>query len=302
MIEATTVCFNHSVSALGEGEWAAAYKSFREIERPLCEAEQLSRRGDASLATHLKLSELRDAVLQHTCIAESRQAITCGDRLVSRSLAHSEALDVEGLWTALDKYQEAGLLTRARDVETEAIALARRGRVFAKVLRNESLARPLLKKATELAASLAPRCFHGVGWYDECVRQLQKYQQAAAEADERSSERQRQEQLRSEAPAREKLKSELDGIERRAQAGTVYAFLEYIYEEYPPKAEAFVKDAAGIKKRVKEANADTINKRLREALLHYHTDKNGGFGVEWKIRCDEISKQLNLKYDRLKGS
>lgn len=104
-------------------------------------------------------------------IAESRRAIEQGDRIINLALH-----EIEGVWTGLDKYQEAGVLTRTRrDVETEAIALARRGRVYAKVLRNESLARPLLKAATELAASLAPRSFHGVPWYEECTKALREY-------------------------------------------------------------------------------------------------------------------------------
>merc|ERR1719450_1958952 len=113
---------------------------------------------------------------------------------------------MEGVWSGLDKYSEAGLLGRGRDIETEAIAVARRGRLYARVLRNEALARPLLLHATELAMSLAPRTFHGVQWYDECTRQLQAYQQTNFEADERAAERQRQAKLKSQEPVRRKMK------------------------------------------------------------------------------------------------
>merc|ERR1719197_1488423 len=115
--------------------------------------------------------ELRESVLQHSYLAQARRAIQLGDA----------------------RFQDACVLARghACDIETEAIGMARRGRVYAKVLRNESLARPLLKEAVTLVASLAPRSFHGVKWYDDCIRQLQSCQEATAQADERMENRRR---------------------------------------------------------------------------------------------------------------
>lgn len=55
-----------------------------------------------------------------------------------------------------------------------------------------------------------------------------------------------------------------------------------------------------MKKRVADANADTLKRVLRDALVHYHPDKNGEHGPEWSVRCEEVFKHLNGKYDRVK--
>ena len=63
----------------------------------------------------------------------------------------------------------------------------------------------------------------------------------------------------------------------------------------------YCKNKAAVQKRVADANADSIKKVLRDALVHYHPDKNDDHGMEWKVRCEEIFKHLNDKYDRLKA-
>jgi len=40
---------------------------------------------------------------------------------------------------------------------------------------------------------------------------------------------------------------------------------------------------------------------MRDALVHYHPDKNDEHGMEWKVRCEEIFKHLNSKYDAVKA-
>ena len=299
MLEVVDAIYHRGISLLDAGTLSEAHKAFREVERPLAEADVLCRRSGVR-SDYARLNELRDSVVMHTQIAESRLAINIGDGIVNRALSHSEALDMEALWMGIDKYQEAQVLTRGCDIETEAIALAKRGRVYAKVLRNENLARPLLVQATTLAASLAPRSFYGVAWYDECVRQLKVYQDATADADARAEARRRQAELRQQEPIRRKLKAELAALEKYALDNNAYQLLKHVYDKYEPRLALYENNAAAVKKRVADANADTLKRVLRDALVHYHPDKNGEHGPEWSVRCEEVFKHLNGKYDRVK--
>lgn len=252
------------------------------------------------------VGELCNANTLHRLIAEGRQAIKVGDQLANSAMMHTDEAELmmEDIWTALDKYSEAGMLGRGRDIETEAIATARRGKIYARVLRNEALARPLLHHAMELAASLAPRSFHGVAWYEECKHQRQQYQESTFQSESRKAERERQEKLRSQEPVRQKMKAELDALDKYASSHNVYKLLEHIYSKYPPRADSFLRNKEKVLKEVKDANADTIKKVLiKSSQLHYHPDKNIEriFGVEWHVLCMEISKHLNGKYNDIKS-
>lgn len=301
MIEVIDVLYAHGVTALDRGEWPEALKAFREVQRPIEEAQLMLRRASGCCRgrTHAELMERRELVLTHMYIAESRLAIDHGDALVNAALRDSEALDIEKIWTAVDKYQEAGVLTRGKDIETEAVALARRGRVYARVLRNETLARPLLYQATTLAASLAPRAFHGIPWYDECIRQLQAYRDRAAAAE--AANRQREAELKKQESTRRALKSELEALESFARANNAYKLLEHVYAKYEPRIDMYTRQAEAIQRRVKDADAKTLKRALRDALIHYHPDKNADFGDEWKVLCEEVFKYLNDKYDTVKS-
>jgi hypothetical protein len=317
----------HGVKMLSLDEWKDALLAFHEAERPLTRTSELVVGRDVQLEH--ELAELRESNTLHILIAEGRRAIANGDEQSNHAMMYNDSDQMmEGIWHALDKYSEAGLLGRGRDIETEAIAVARRGKIYARVLRNEALARPLLMHATELATSLAPRSFHGVAWYEDCTRQLQTYRDATFAADSRAAERKRQEELKSQEPTRKKMKTELDALDAFANASNVYKLLEHIYAKYPPKVDAvsslaacsrltdvsdrllclrvciqFLRDRVKVLKEITDANADTVKKVLvKSAQLHYHPDKNPErlFGLEWHVLCLEISKHLNGKYNMLK--
>ena len=191
MIEVVSSIYHHGLRALDADELLEASKAFAEIERPLTEAEQLSRRAGCTLATLARFDELRSSVAQHAYLAQARLAIRKGDGFIQRAL-DSEELDMELVWSGLDAYQDACVLARghAVDIETEAIGVARRGRIYAKVLRRRaSLAPP---RSSEHAggvavAALVPR--------RQLVRRVpaaaSRYQNASAEADARADERRR---------------------------------------------------------------------------------------------------------------
>lgn len=301
LTELVGLVHSHAIISLGADDFKECYRALRECSRPIDEAESALRSCSSPLVAHLKLQEMAESVYHHTCIAESRMAIAMGDEMVNRALRDSEDLDMDLVWTSIDKFREAELLTRGRDMETEAICIARRAEVWAKVMRNETIARPLLTRAMQLAESLYPRSFHGVVWYERAKQTLQRYQDMSAAADAAAEERQAERDRANKQPILDKLKPQLTLIRKSAEAPGAYKLLTYIYEKHPPRMSAY-KPAVDLKK-VKEANADTIKKVLLTAQLHYHTDKNTAaiFGQEWSVLCEEISKLINLKYEVLKA-
>lgn len=75
-------------------------------------------------------------------------------------------------WEILDWYKKAVLLTRELEVEMEAIALSRIGRVYDKVLKMKSKAKENFKRSIELALTMLPRTFNNEG---ECYFLLDNF-------------------------------------------------------------------------------------------------------------------------------
>ena len=86
MIEVVSSIYYHGLRALDADQLLEASKAFAEIERPLTEAEQLSRRAGCTLATLVRFDELRSSVAQHAYLAQARLAIQKGDGFIQRAL------------------------------------------------------------------------------------------------------------------------------------------------------------------------------------------------------------------------
>ena len=70
---------------------------------------------------------------------------------------------IEVAWDILDWYKKAILLTHELEVEIEAIATSRVGRMYDKVFSIKYKARENFKRAIELALSMHPRSFDNQG-------------------------------------------------------------------------------------------------------------------------------------------
>ena len=309
MLESATLLHNHALKALSQkdADYKEAFRALSECHFPMMELRKLLRAHGMSTPTlEQGYAELEDSITQHKYIAESRMAIAAGDAIANFALKQADDNMMDGIWQGIDKFQEAEQLTRQldvalRDVETEAIAIARRAELYVKVIKNESTARPLLNQAIRLAESLWPRSFHGVDWYEKCKSMLEVYRQREAAVDAAAEERQKEADRKWKDPAKAKVKAELDAIEKEAKKPGAYALLNHVYTKHPPKSDAY--NAEKHLPKVTKANADTVKRVLLEAQRHYHTDKNrrATFGDEWFVLCEEISKLLNVKYQALKG-
>ena len=87
-----------------------------------------------------------------------------GDELFRKLLMDEENLNIDMIYEIIDWYKQAVLRTREMtEVEVEAIALSRIGKVYDKVLKLKYRAKPYLLRSMQLANSMHPRIFHGEG-------------------------------------------------------------------------------------------------------------------------------------------
>lgn len=75
-----------------------------------------------------------------------------------------ENLNIDMVYEVIDWHKQAVLRTREiTEVEVEAIALSRIGKVYDRVLKLKSKAKEYLMRSMQLANSMHPRTFHGEG-------------------------------------------------------------------------------------------------------------------------------------------
>ena len=83
--------------------------------------------------------------------------------MLERATRYYETVDINMVWEIIDWYKQAILLARELDMEQEAMAMQRIGRVYAKVLKFKPQAKEYYKRAIQLAGSMAPRIFTACG-------------------------------------------------------------------------------------------------------------------------------------------
>ena len=95
------------------------------------------------------------------------------------------------------------------------------------------------------------------------------------------------------------LKPKLDGLSRNMDI-SIQKMLVWLYTEHPPNhsAKKFNVDIELISK----ASGDSLKKLLTKAIVDYHPDKidTRAHGMEYKVWCEEIVKNLTRKYDMMK--
>jgi hypothetical protein len=223
-----------------------------------------------------------------TSLFEAHQALSAADTMFADHMAGGSAdgLDMELMWTVTDKYREACLLTRGSDLETEAIATSRLGKLYNAVFKLPTRGNDLCIRAVAIAHAMYPRQFTMHAWYRECVASIEAYRRAneAAMEAERAKDR---------APFLDELKAELAAIEKASQKSAV-DLVKHLYTTHPPKHPLHVMGST---------ETAVMKKTLQQAILHYHPDKQlADHGRKWFVLCEEITKTLTNKYEYFKGA
>ncbi|XP_041458958.1 uncharacterized protein LOC121410748 isoform X2 [Lytechinus variegatus] len=274
-VQYATLLFHEGVTAWQDGEYKDCYRYMKECYFPIQEAERLSCQ-DLFIKTEVAI--LREDVYLHTCIAESVIARVSGDELLHEDLNEQETINTDAIWTVIDFYKQAAMLCRDKDLEQEAIAYSRLGRVYGKVLKASSRGKDYYKKAIQLALSMTPRTFHDVDWFKESTEFVNEFQRRLNKDEEEDKDK--------EAALKE-MKEDVDKLSKMASEMCNVDFIKEIYKTWPPRAPGAKLDE----------NLAT-KKLLLKAISHYHPDKvdKEVHGNKWFYFSEEITKHLNIKY------
>lgn len=159
--------------------------------------------GDTNFSTDI--SSLGEDISFLRKSSESIKLREQADRIFDEYVMQSEGIDFEMLWTVLDLYKASEMHCRNVDIENEAIALSRQGRLFSKIFKLPSKAHTYYRASFDLAVSLHPRDMNNFDWFKECKNAMEEYQKAKLREEEAKKDRER-------APYLEKLKEKLDAL------------------------------------------------------------------------------------------
>lgn len=229
-IHIATCHFHAGVTAIQTKNFKAAMYEMKECYLPVTEAMSLGKNLSLEHITR-DAETLESDVTMHQCLAESMQANQIGEELFNKLLMDEENLNIDMVYEVIDWHKQAVLRTREiTEVEVEAIALSRIGRVYDKVLKLKAKAKEYLMRSMQLANSMHPRTFHGEGWFEDCKEILARYQKEVVEQESEVWQKERESFLK-------ELEKELQDIKKNDQENTnsrSEGFLKFIYKSYPP--------------------------------------------------------------------
>ena len=142
--------------------------------------------------------------LQFSC--ESVRIRFQADDLFNTYVNESEEINFEMMWEILDMYKDAALKTREKDIENEALAISRQGRIFDKIFKIRPKAHSYYRAAFDLAQCLFPRDLNQVSWFLECKEALNRFQREIVREEQEKADKEKAPILKKLAPEIEELK------------------------------------------------------------------------------------------------
>lgn len=149
------------------------------------------------------ISRLNEDVSFLRLSCDSIQLREQADKLFDNCLMQTEVLNFDMVWNILDMYKASEMHSRNVDIENEAIAFARQGRIYYKVLNLGSKAHKYYRASFDLATALHPRDMSNCDWFKECKLALEDFQKTKLREEEARKEKER-------APYLGKMKVVLD--------------------------------------------------------------------------------------------
>lgn len=156
----------------------------------------------------LEIQVTEKEIRMHRSSCESVRMRYQADDLFTNQIEDCEKIDMRMMWTILDMYKEAVLLSQELDIENEACALSRLGRMYDKVFKIRGKSHQYYRRAFDLVQTLFPKDMSQVSWYTECKEALEKLQKNVVLEEQRRQEAER-------APFLEKLKPQLEELREK---------------------------------------------------------------------------------------
>jgi len=284
--------FHESVYRVADKDFKNCLSRLGDCYRPLAEIEGTENCHPELL---VKVDTLKTDIRYQTCWAESLQALETGDKLYADYYPKDCESSMELAWDILDWYKKAIVLTHELEVEIEAIATSRIGRLFDKVLKLKFKARESFKLAIELALSMQPRSFDNQDWFKESKETLERYQQEQVQQESDVWNKERQKYL-------VELEEELEELNAKAKISDL-DLLKWVYSSHPPKnkGQTLPKKLPSLSQGI-TAYDKAMKELFKKAVVHYHPDRSEPEvnGKKWKVLCEEICKLFTGRYECFK--
>ncbi|KAK6169075.1 hypothetical protein SNE40_020196 [Patella caerulea] len=282
----TEFYLNLAAQRVFEKDFRTALSLLKDCYFPVCEGIRFAQTKSVTES----IENLQEDVRIQTCVAESLQALNIADDLFVVVVSEEENVNFDVVWDIIDWYRKAINLTHGNDIEMEAIAHGRIGKIYDKILKLKDRARLYYTQCIELANTLIPRTVYEEEWYRLATNTLQRYQQEDLLKEE---ERRREERQ----GIKDKLKDKLDEMNKKFADSSKADFLRYVYKTFPPKNK---KHTLG--EIPKQPEINDLKKLYQRAVVHYHPDKIdvSVHGMEWKVMSEEIVKVLTSHYEYFK--
>lgn len=153
----------------------------------------------------LDISRLLEDITFLRLSCESIQLRQQADQMFDDYVMQSESFNFEVVWIILDMYKAAEMHCRNVDIENEAIAFARQGRIFCKILNLRSKAKTCYRASFDLGTALHPKDMTNCDWFKECKIALEDFQKSKLREQEAKKQSER-------APYLSKMKDVLDNL------------------------------------------------------------------------------------------
>lgn len=230
-----------------------------------------------------ELDELEETLNVHAAILDSTMRFLIGEAQLHAAVKGSEEINIDGVWEALDSFKAAVVAAREKDLECEAAALSRMGTIFKDLLKIQTKAEEAFQRSLELALAAAPRTFYNKAWFAVANAEVFEKQQRKRREEEAAESKEEKELLAGKD-------EECKAIDKAFNKGAV-ALLEHVYKHHPPAKGG----------TLGSVSADDLKKTLRNAVTHYHPDKQPGADKVAAALASYICKRLSAKYNMMKN-
>ena len=298
--------FNMAAVAMGDKNYLDALYLFQELYSVVEESKRLLRFpteaklesfifefGNSPLLKDLKM--LVTDIRIHTALAEALKMLNDGDKTLDEAIEGYETLQLELVYTALDKYRLAVTLARGEDIEIMCIAYIKIAKIYIDVFKDgihKSKAKEYLNNVIELSKVMNGNLYT-VDWYKDATKFLKDMQDEKQKQEDELWQNQRKMFM-------DQLSDEVKLLQLH-EGDTNHQFLLFLFDKFPPKH----RQVNEWKHLVPEGGDDGISmkKRMMKLVTIYHPDRVDKtiHSSKYHVLCEEITKVLTNRYNCLKG-
>jgi len=283
--------------AVANKEFLEASYLLAEMNRPVEEARRCCR-GDRGMTREVELLALDMTV--HSALAQAIHDIYEADKELEHLVVGSEGLSIARVRLCLDKYKQAVVAVVDQDVELVCMAYTKIAKIYLKVVKDaisKIKGKEYLMEVMKMSETLTEdKNLHSLEWFNLATALLWEIQEEAQKKEDKEWASKRK-------VAVEEIKEELKQLGEH-EGDSDEDLVSFLFAKLPPKH----KPAAEWKHleeevRTSEDQSKERKKVFQKLVYIYHPDKvdQEKFDDKYYVLCDEITKELNKRYSRLKG-